>query len=121
MPMRCSTCGGTAGFEAAEACLVNFYAAVARMGLHVDSDEQESARLSSPFRSGASCLFRHGGTPQRPTKSIRLQIRRRRRHRRTVAALLSRRRPPLSGTSTLIANDARINLTMRRVSPADIA
>ena len=26
-----------------------------------------------------------------------------------------------AGTSTLVANDARINLTMRRVSPADIA
>ncbi len=113
----------TAGFAAPpEACLVNFYAPSARMGLHVDSDEQEIRAPVVSVSLGASCLFRYGGTKRNdPTKSVRLES-------GDVVVIggpsrlcyhgVDRLYP---GTSTLVANDARINLTMRRVSPADIA
>ena len=113
----------TTGFEAPpEACLVNFYASSARMGLHVDADEQELRAPVVSVSLGASCLFRHGGTKRNdPTKSIRLES-------GDVVVIggpsrlcyhgVDRIYP---GTSTLIANDARINLTLRRVSPANIA
>ena len=105
-----------------EACLVNFYAPSARMGLHVDSDEQEIRAPVVSVSLGASCLFRYGGTKRNdPTKSVRLES-------GDVVVIggpsrlcyhgVDRLYP---GTSTLVANDARINLTMRRVSPADIA
>jgi alkylated DNA repair protein (DNA oxidative demethylase) len=56
-----------------EACLVNFYEASAKMGLHQDRDE---ADLEAPVVSvslGATCLFRVG-QPQRggPTVSFKL-------------------------------------------------
>lgn len=105
-----------------EACLVNFYASSARMGLHVDSDEQEVRAPVVSVSLGASCLFRYGGTKRNdPTKSVRLQS-------GDVVLIggasrlchhgVDRLYP---GTSTLIADDARINLTLRRVSPANIA
>ena len=102
-----------------EACLVNFYAAGARMGLHTDSDERE---LRAPVLSvslGAACLFRYGGLRRNdPTKSVRLES-----GDLVLIGGASRlcyhgvdRLYP--GTSTLVANDARINLTLRRVNPA---
>jgi len=109
-----------AGFTAApEACLVNFYAAGARMGLHVDADENEPRAPVLSISLGASCLFRYGG-PKRtdPTRSVKLQS-------GDVVVIggdsrfcyhgVDRLYP---GTSTLVAEDARINLTLRRVSPA---
>ena len=65
---------GTANYSRPpEACLVNFYDAAARMGLHQDRDE---AALDAPVVSislGDSCLFRFGGEDRAgPTKSIRL-------------------------------------------------
>ncbi|SFH02797.1 alpha-ketoglutarate-dependent dioxygenase AlkB [Methylobacterium gossipiicola] len=63
-----------AGYPAPpEACLVNLYAADARMGLHQDRDE---AALDAPVLSlslGASAVFRYGGRNRRdPTRSVRL-------------------------------------------------
>ncbi len=59
-----------------EACLVNFYDADARMGLHQDRDELE---LTAPVVSvslGDSCLFRIGSAERGgPTSSLRLQRR----------------------------------------------
>ena len=56
-----------------ESCLLNFYGATARMGLHQDRDEED---LDAPVVSlslGDSCLFRVGGVQRRdPTRSIRL-------------------------------------------------
>ena len=109
-----------AGFGAPpEACLVNFYAAGARMGLHVDADERELRAPVVSVSLGASCLFRHGGLKRSdPTKSIRLES-----GDVVVIGGASRlcrhgvdRLYP--GTSTLVSQDARINLTLRRVNPA---
>ncbi len=100
-----------------EACLINVYAAGARMGLHQDRDE---ADLSAPVVSvslGASALFRYGGDTRRgPTRSVRLES-------GDVVAFggpsrlcfhgIDRLYP---GTSTLIAADGRVNLTLRRVT-----
>lgn len=109
-----------AGFDAPpEACLVNFYDADARMGLHVDADEKEPHAPVLSISLGATCLFRHGGTKRSErTKSVKLSS-------GDVVVIgggsrfcyhgVDRLYP---GTSTLIANDARINLTLRRVTPA---
>ncbi len=100
-----------------EACLVNFYDREARMGLHRDADEQA---LDAPVISlslGDDCLFRFGGLERNgPTKSIRLQS-----GDAVVIGGASRlcyhgvdRLYP--GTSTLLAGEGRINLTLRRIA-----
>lgn len=100
-----------------EACLVNLYAAQARMGLHQDRDE---ADLTAPVLSvslGDTAVFRLGGHTRRgPTRSIRLAS-------GDVFVLSGPSRLAfhgvdrvLPGTSTLIAGGGRINLTLRRVT-----
>lgn len=108
------------GFDAPpEACLVNFYAADARMGLHVDADENEPRAPVLSISLGATCLFRYGGLKRSDsTKSVKLES-------GAVVVIggaarfcyhgVDRLYP---GTSTLLANDARINLTLRRATPA---
>ena len=100
-----------------ECCLINFYAATARMGLHQDRDEQD---LSAPVVSlslGDTCLFRLGG-PRRsdPTRSL---------HLASGDALVLGGNARLAfhgvdrimpGTSTVLAEGGRINLTLRRVT-----
>ena len=100
-----------------EACLINFYDATARMGLHQDRDEEE---LSAPVVSlslGDTALFRLGGlTREAPTRSFRL----------ASGDALTLSGPArlafhgvdriVPGTSTLLAQGGRINLTMRRVT-----
>ena len=107
-----------AGYDAPpEACLVNFYAAGARMGLHQDRDE---ADFDAPILSvslGDSCLFRVGGLSRRdPTTSMRL-------HSGDALILGGPARLAfhgvdriLPGSSTLLAQGGRINLTLRRVT-----
>jgi len=108
-----------AGFDAPpEACLVNFYAADARMGLHVDTDEKEPRAPVLSISLGATCLFRYGGAGRNdPTKSIKLAS-------GDVVVIGGASRfchhgvdRLYAGASTLVANDARINLTLRRVTP----
>ena len=109
-----------AGFDPPpEACLVNFYDAGARMGLHVDADEKEPRAPVLSFSLGAACLFRYGG-PKRndPTRSVKLSS-------GDVVVIGGESRFCYHGvdrlypaTSTLIATEARINLTLRRVTPA---
>ncbi|HSI42679.1 MAG TPA: alpha-ketoglutarate-dependent dioxygenase AlkB [Xanthobacteraceae bacterium] len=102
-----------------EACLINWYDTAARMGLHQDRDEQE---LTAPVLSlslGDTALFRVGGTARRdPTRSIRLA---------SGDALVLGGPGRLAfhgidrviaGSSTLLAQGGRINLTLRRVRPA---
>lgn len=100
-----------------EACLVNFYDAAARMGLHQDRDE---AALDAPVVSislGDSCLFRFGGVERGgPTKSLRL-------HSGDVVVIGGAARlcfhgvdRIMSGSSTLLPKGGRINLTLRRVT-----
>lgn len=100
-----------------QACLVNWYGAEARMGLHQDRDEQD---LSAPVVSvslGDSAVFRIGGTDRRdPTRSLRL-------HSGDVLAFGGPARLVfhgidriLPGTSTLLGREGRINVTLRRVT-----
>lgn len=102
-----------------EACLVNFYDDTARMGLHQDRDEQA---LSAPVLSvslGDTCLFRIGGTARNdPTQSFRLAS-------GDVVVLGGASRLAFHGvdriypgTSPLLKSGGRINLTLRRVTPA---
>ncbi|MCO5161450.1 MAG: alpha-ketoglutarate-dependent dioxygenase AlkB [Mesorhizobium sp.] len=102
-----------------EACLVNFYDDTARMGLHQDRDEQA---LSAPVVSvslGDTCLFRIGGTARNdPTQSFRLAS-------GDVVVLGGASRLAFHGvdriypgTSPLLKSGGRINLTLRRVTPA---
>ena len=103
-----------------EACLINFYAATARMGLHQDADEQALGIPVVSLSLGDDCLFRFGGQERTsPTKSIRL---------RSGDAVIIGGPSRLCfhgvdriypGTSTLLAADGRINLTLRRVAPTD--
>jgi DNA oxidative demethylase len=100
-----------------EACLVNYYAAGARMGLHRDEDE---ADLTAPVMSlslGDTALFRFGGPARRgPTRSIKLAS-------GDVLIMGGASRlcyhgvdRILAGTSPLLSEGGRINLTLRRVT-----
>lgn len=102
-----------------QACLVNFYADNARMGLHQDRDEAEFAAPVVSVSLGDDCLFRVGGTGRKdPTVSWRLRS-------GDVVVLGGPGRLAFHGvdriypaTSTLLRNGGRINLTLRRVSAA---
>lgn len=100
-----------------QACLVNFYADSARMGLHQDRDEQD---LSAPVVSlslGDTCLFRVG-EPRRGGRTVSIRL-----HSGDVVVLGGEGRLCYHGvdriypaTSTLLKNGGRINLTLRRVT-----
>lgn len=102
-----------------EACLVNWYEPAARMGLHQDRDEQDLAAPVVSISLGDSCLFRFGGTSRSAgTKSLRL-------HSGDVVVIGGASRLAyhgvdrvLGGSSSLLGEPGRINLTLRRVSPA---
>ena len=101
-----------------EACLVNLYAADARMGLHQDRDERDFSAPVVSVSLGDTCLFRIGGTRRRdPTRSFRLAS-------GDVLVLGGDSRLAFHGvdrlypgTSTLLRDGGRINLTLRRVTP----
>jgi alkylated DNA repair protein (DNA oxidative demethylase) len=100
-----------------EACLINFYAADARLGLHQDKDEQDLAAPVVSLSLGDTCLFRVGGLKRSdPTRSVRLAS-------GDAVVLGGEGRLVfhgvdriLPGTSTLLAEGGRINLTLRRVT-----
>jgi DNA oxidative demethylase len=104
----------------AEACLVNVYGPDARMGLHQDRDEEDFAAPVVSLSLGDACLFRFGGTRRGdPTNSFRLA---------SGDALVLGGAARLAfhgvdrimpGTSTLLAEGGRINLTLRRVTLAE--
>jgi DNA oxidative demethylase len=109
---------------APECCLINHYDGNARMGLHQDKDEQEFAAPVVSLSLGDTCLFRLGGRRRGdPTRSFRLS---------SGDALVLAGDARLAfhgvdrimpGTSTLLsqngwADGGRINLTLRRVTPA---
>lgn len=101
-----------------EACLVNFYAGEAKMGLHQDRDEADFDAPVVSISLGDTARFRIGG-PNRsdPTKSIDL----------TSGDVLVFGGPArlafhgidriIKGTSTLLTDGGRINLTLRVVTP----
>jgi len=100
-----------------EACLINFYAAGTKMGLHQDRDEDDFAAPVVSLSLGDSCLFRVGGQKRNdPTRSMRL-------HSGDAVVLGGDSRLAFHGvdriepgTSTLLAEGGRINLTLRRVT-----
>lgn len=101
-----------------QACLVNFYDATAKMGLHQDRDEQNFEAPVVSISLGDQCLFRIGDKERNaPTRSIRLSS-------GDVVVLGGESRLSFHGvdrifpgTSTLLKNGGRINLTLRRVDP----
>ncbi|MGB3646783.1 MAG: alpha-ketoglutarate-dependent dioxygenase AlkB [Mesorhizobium sp.] len=100
-----------------QACLVNFYTSEAKMGLHQDRDESEFAAPVVSVSLGDDCLFRVGGT-RRADKTVSLRLR-----SGDVLMLGGESRLAFHGvdriypgTSMLLKNAGRINLTLRRVS-----
>jgi alkylated DNA repair protein (DNA oxidative demethylase) len=100
-----------------EACLVNLYREGARLGLHVDWDEEATDAAVVSVSLGDDALFRLGGPARRdPTRSMRLRS-----GDVVVLGGLARRCHHgvdriYPGTSRLVPGGGRINLTMRRVT-----
>ena len=100
-----------------QACLINYYAADARMSLHQDRDEEDFAAPVVSLSLGDTALFRIGGTRRADkTKSFRLAS-----GDGFVlggAARLAFHGVDriLPGTSTLLEEGGRFNLTLRRVT-----
>lgn len=100
-----------------EACLINYYTPDARMGLHQDRDEETFVAPVLSLSLGDTCLFRYGGTERRgPTRSLKLE---------SGDALIMGGAARLAfhgvdritgGSSTLLGEGGRFNLTLRRVS-----
>jgi len=107
-----------AGYEKPpEACLINFYSDDAKMGLHQDKDENDLAAPVLSISLGNTCLFRIGGLDRKdPTSSFKLSS-------GDIVLLGGEGRLAFHGvdriypgTSTLLKNGGRINLTLRRVT-----
>ena len=102
-----------------EACLINLYDPAARMGLHQDRDEEEFAAPVVSFSLGDTALFRVGGLQRNaPTRSFRLAS-------GDAMSLAGEGRLAfhgvdriIAGSSTLLPEGGRINLTLRRVTKA---
>ena len=102
---------------APEACLINWYAPDAKLGLHVDSDEDDFDAPVVSVSLGDQAWFRIGGLKRRdPTRRIKLMS-------GDVVVMGGPARlihhgidRVLPGTSTLIGAPGRFNLTLRRVT-----
>ena len=100
-----------------QACLVNYYAGSAKMGLHQDKDEEDFSAPVLSVSLGDTGLFRVGGTSRKdPTKTIELKS-------GDVVVLRGEDRLAfhgidriLRGTSDLLPEGGRFNLTLRRVT-----
>jgi alkylated DNA repair protein (DNA oxidative demethylase) len=100
-----------------EACLVNFYEPIAKMGLHQDRDEQEFDAPVLSLSLGDTALFRIGGTT-RGGKTLSLKL-----ASGDALAFGGEARLAyhgidriLAGSSSLLPQAGRINLTLRRVT-----
>ncbi len=102
-----------------EACLLTFDDAGARMGLHQDRDEEELAVPVVSLSLGDTALFRVGGLARNAaTRSFRLAS-------GDAMSLAGEGRLAfhgvdriVAGSSTLLSQGGRINLTLRRVTRA---
>jgi alkylated DNA repair protein (DNA oxidative demethylase) len=103
---------------APEACLINHYASGAKMGLHQDRDERALGAPVLSISLGDEARFRLGGVSRNaPTRSFPLRS-------GDVFSFGGESRLAfhgvdrvLAGTSTLLAEGGRFNLTLRRVNP----
>ena len=101
----------------AEACLVNYYDASAKMGLHRDEDEKDFSAPVVSISLGDTAVFRMGGATRKgPTSSIKLDS-------GDVVIIGGPARMfyhgvdrILGGSSSLLKNGGRLNLTLRRVT-----
>ena len=102
-----------------DCCLVNFYDAGSKMGLHRDFDEADFRFPVLSVSLGDTALFRLGGLKRTdPTGQLRLAS-------GDVVVLGGEARRAyhgvdriIPGSSRLIAGGGRINLTLRRAGPA---
>jgi alkylated DNA repair protein (DNA oxidative demethylase) len=109
-----ATCG--VAYEP-EACLINYYGPTARLGLHRDEDEQAREAPILSISLGDTALFRLGGPGRKsPSRSIRLAS-------GDVLVLSGASRNwfhgvdrVVAGSSRLLAEGGRLNLTLRRVT-----
>lgn len=100
-----------------QSCLVNFYDVNAKMGLHIDGDEEDTKAPVISLSLGDSARFRIGGLKRSdPTKSFKVNS-------GDLIILGGNSRLAYhgidriyGGSSTLLKNGGRLNLTMRRVS-----
>ena len=100
-----------------EACLVNLYGPETKLGLHIDQDEDAPDAPVVSVSLGDTAVFRLGGPERKsPTRTMRLSS-------GDVVVLGGAARHwyhgvdrILPGTSTLLPDGGRINLTMRRVT-----
>jgi DNA oxidative demethylase len=100
-----------------EACLINFYGPKAKMGMHQDRDEADFDAPVISISLGDACLFRIGGhTRREPSHPFRLGS-------GDVLVLGGDARLAFHGvdriypgTSCLLPDGGRINLTLRRVT-----
>jgi DNA oxidative demethylase len=104
-----------------QACLINYYGPAAKMGLHQDRDEEDFDAPVVSISLGDDCLFRVGVRNRKnPTRSFRLSS-------GDVLVLGGDARLAFHGvdriypgSSTLLSEGGRINLTLRRVTrPAE--
>ena len=105
-----------------ESCLINYYGPAAKMGLHQDREEHAFDAPVVSLSLGDTCLFRIGGTRRGdPTGTLRLA---------SGDALVLGGEARLAfhgvdrimpGTSTLLPEGGRINLTLRRVTVPEIS
>ena len=100
-----------------EACLINYYGPDAKLGLHRDEDEEAREAPILSISLGDTALFRLGGPERKSqTRSVRL----------SSGDLVVLEGPSrnwfhgvdriLRGTSTLLPEGGRFNLTLRRVT-----
>ncbi|CAH1652237.1 Alpha-ketoglutarate-dependent dioxygenase AlkB homolog [Hyphomicrobiales bacterium] len=106
-----------------EACLINFYDAGARMGLHQDRDENDLVTPVVSLSLGDTAVFRIGGTDRRdPTTSLKLASGDALVFGGPARLAFHGIDRVLAGSSTLLHEPplagGRINLTLRRVNRA---
>lgn len=103
-----------------QACLVNWYGPKAKLGLHVDADEEDTRAPVVSVSLGDDAWFRIGGLKRsEPTQRLLLQS-------GDVVVLGGRARLAyhgidriLPGTSDLLGEPGRFNFTLRRVTPSN--
>jgi DNA oxidative demethylase len=100
-----------------QACLINWYDADARMGLHQDRDEEDVAAPVVSLSLGDTAVFRIGGASRGgPTRSVKLASGDALVFGGPARLAFHGIDRVLAGSSGLLGTPGRINLTLRRVT-----